>query len=523
MGPPALSIVVATGTLAGDREACLAALAAQRLPHEQFEIINSPIASDDLGAAWNAGAARALGRTIVFVRDDIVPSSTFAAEHLHLSRERPRDLSVGPTQFDPTATDLSRYYTEHLGAESVLAGCCGSTLGVTHDLFRDSGGFAVGLEWGTEAELAFRLSPDGAGLARLVTPAGIRRVPRSYRGVAALLEQEGRASGELYRREPRLLPFLKLGDFSSAGEGALALRRLLLALGGPLAPLGLVGAVGAAFGGAARREAWYRFLCSYLYWRGVRRAVGSRDTWRRLARGPVILMYHAVGAAGEEPGCYIVPLRRFARQMRWLKSAGYHVLGVDELLRYRREHRLPPPRAVAITFDDGYRDNWTLATPVLRRLGFTATCFLVTKRLGEVNSWDRSGELAGRPLLSRDEIRRMLEAGMKVGAHTRTHPVLPDLPPAAACEEVEGARHDIEQEFGVAADVFAYPYGRLDAAVRQAVEQAGYAGACCSRSGVNDPAIAPFLLRRVEVRGTDSLLQFARAVRRGRARRRSGR
>jgi peptidoglycan/xylan/chitin deacetylase (PgdA/CDA1 family) len=144
----------------------------------------------------------------------------------------------------------------------------------------------------------------------------------------------------------------------------------------------------------------------------------------------------------------------------------------------------------------------------------------VTARVGTTNTWDRQGELAARPLLSWADGRRMLAAGMTLGAHTRTHPALPDLMPEQARRELEDAREDFARELGITPALFAYPFGRFDTSTPEAVERAGYAGACCSRSGVNDPAVSPFLLRRLEVRGTDSLFRFALGVHRGRARRR---
>lgn len=517
-GPtPILSVVVATGAMAADRQACFAALAGQQSASDAFEVIEVDIESEgNLGRAWNLGAARAGGRVLLFLRDDFIPSSTLVADHLRLWREHAGSVAIGSTRPDPRAAGFTRYYGEHVGVESPLTVCGDCVLSMSRDVFAASGGFAAGLVWGTDMEFVARASRLGVALERSARPAAERRLPRTFRSIAARLDAEGRASVELYRRHPDLLPSLKLGMFSDASEAALLMRRILLGIGGPVASLRLFETILSRGG---RRDAWYRFLAAYLYWRGVRRALADGDLWQRFTRGPVILMYHAIGGPDEAPGCYVVPAKRFARQMRWLKMAGYRVLQMDELLRHRREHRLPPPRSVVITFDDGYLDNRTLATPVLARLGLTATFFLVTRRMGTTNSWDREGELAGRPLLSWADVRSMLDAGMSVGAHTCTHPALPTLSPDDAAAEVDQARADLLRELGTGGETFAYPYGRFDDASRAAVERAGYLAACCSRSGVNDPAVAPFQLRRLEVRGTDSLWRFVRSVRRGRARR----
>jgi peptidoglycan/xylan/chitin deacetylase (PgdA/CDA1 family) len=226
-------------------------------------------------------------------------------------------------------------------------------------------------------------------------------------------------------------------------------------------------------------------------------------------------MYHAVGAEGEAPGCYLVPIARFRRQLAWLAWRGYRVIGLEELLAYRRRRELPPARSVIITFDDGYADNRALALEALRQHGFRATFFLVSGCIGARNSWDTAGELAGRHMLSWDDVRALLDAGMEVGAHTRTHPALPELTDSTRESEVAGSKRDLEAALARPVRTFAYPYGRLDAATADAVGASGFEAACCSHSGVNDPAVPTLLLRRVEVQGTDSLTRFALATHRG--------
>jgi peptidoglycan/xylan/chitin deacetylase (PgdA/CDA1 family) len=241
---------------------------------------------------------------------------------------------------------------------------------------------------------------------------------------------------------------------------------------------------------------------------------------RALVRAPVILMYHAVARSTEATGWYVVPARRFARQMAWLALRRYRVLSLGDLLQYRHRFELPPARSVVITFDDGYTDNYEVAHPILSARGFRATFFLVSGCIGGRNDWDHRGELAGRPIMSWEAARELAGAGMEIGAHTRWHSVLPELSPTERRDEVSGSRHDLESGLGQPVRTFAYPFGRLDEATMAAVAEAGFTGACCSRSGVNDPGIPGLRLHRVEIRGADSLLHFALAVRRGRAVRR---
>ena len=92
---------------------------------------------------------------------------------------------------------------------------------------------------------------------------------------------------------------------------------------------------------------------------------------------------------------------------------------------------------------------------------------------------------------------------------------LSEIAEAALEDEVAGCRAELVQALGRPVASFAYPYGSMSPAAVAAVERAGFLGAVCSRSGFNDPAVPDYALRRLEIRGSDSLATFARAVRRG--------
>ena len=213
-------------------------------------------------------------------------------------------------------------------------------------------------------------------------------------------------------------------------------------------------------------------------------------------------MYHAVGAPGEPPSRYIVPVQRLKRQLRWLARRGYSVIALEELVRRRREHRFPPARSVVLTFDDGYADNAELALPLLERLGMPATVFVVTR--AAANDWSSDESLAGRRLLTATESTGLDGGPLRLGAHSRTHPRLTELDQAAQEEEIAGSRRDLEERLGGPVEAFAYPYGKHDAAVREQAAKAGYAVALTDDQGRNRPSAPDHALRRVEVFGNDS-------------------
>ena len=310
-------------------------------------------------------------------------------------------------------------------------------------------------------------------------------------------------------RRPEELTRLPIGAFDTGGMRGLVLRRLLLSLRCPALP---VAAAANMLSRGGRSDDWDRFANDFAYWRGIRRAAPSHDTWGSLIHPPIILMYHAIARRGEPAGRYVIPESMFARQMAWLKHMRYRVLGLDEFLHAHRCGQLPPARSVIITFDDGYADNADLAFPVLKQLNLPATVFIVSGRVGGENDWDRSGELAGRALLGWTDLEMLRGSDISIAAHGASHRLLEGLTPGSLLDEVESSKACLERELGLPVSAFAYPGGRYDRNAQTAVERAGFAGACCSEPGANGLGAPAYALRRIEVRGTDSLADFALAV-----------
>jgi len=179
------------------------------------------------------------------------------------------------------------------------------------------------------------------------------------------------------------------------------------------------------------------------------------------------------------------------------------VLRMDEFLQYRREHRLPPPRSVVITFDDGYLDNFEVAAPILTRLALPATFFVVTRYMSTdtVAWWDES--LPRQPgWMSWEQVRQLARAGFEIGAHTRTHVDLGKVRGEEAEREIAGAREDLARELGRAPAHFAYPYGQREHLLeenRELVRQAGYQSCVSCFGGTAHCGTDPFALRRFPI------------------------
>ena len=191
-----------------------------------------------------------------------------------------------------------------------------------------------------------------------------------------------------------------------------------------------------------------------------------------------ILMYHQVDMpppSGTPMRGMVVAPRSFARQMAMLKMLGFKGVSMRDLEPWLKGERDDP--VVAITFDDGYLNNLQHALPILKRNGFTATCYAVSNALGGWNQWDAEKGIPRKALMDRAQLREWLAAGMDVGAHSRNHLDLLLQDDKTALDEIAGCKSELESALNVEVRHFCYPYGHFNEPHRKMVEQAGYASA----------------------------------------------
>jgi peptidoglycan/xylan/chitin deacetylase (PgdA/CDA1 family) len=236
--------------------------------------------------------------------------------------------------------------------------------------------------------------------------------------------------------------------------------------------------------------------------------------WRPRRPGTPVLMYHDVGP--HRPGSKLNHWRvlpgDFAAQLDLLARRGYRGVALRDLL----DRAEAPERHAVLTFDDGTSGVLERALPLLRARGFSATVFVVSGRLGGVNDWD--GETPGTALLTAEGVRALATAGIEIGSHGATHRALTGLSDADLAAEIAGSKAALEGVTGAPVVSFCYPYGNFDERVVQAVREAGYRAATVIRGGISPDLSDPFRLKRVAVRGTNTLLDFSLALTRGRSR-----
>ena len=205
-----------------------------------------------------------------------------------------------------------------------------------------------------------------------------------------------------------------------------------------------------------------------------------------------ILTYHSLD---ESDSVISVAPHVFASQMQSLAQAGIRVVALEEVPRLLQSGEC----AVALTFDDGFRNLRDHAATVLARHGFPATVFLVPAHCGRDNGWGtQPAGVACQPLLDWDEIKTLHAAGVRFGAHSLSHAYLTKLPAAAAEAEMVDSKRAIEAVLGDTVDTFAYPYGACDLRVR-ALAQRHFRIACGVRLGYAGRQSDPMELERLDM------------------------
>ncbi len=181
-----------------------------------------------------------------------------------------------------------------------------------------------------------------------------------------------------------------------------------------------------------------------------------------------ILTYHSIDNSGS---VISTSPKKFFQQMQFLAKSSYNVISLTEIINCINENRTFPSRAVAITFDDGYKNNYDVAYPILKEFGYKATIFMVSGRCGDNNNWP--GQPKGIPimdLLGWDEVLKMADYGIEFGAHTLNHPHLPELSLKDAEIEIVESKRLLEKHLSKEILFFDYPYGKENLELRKIVQ-----------------------------------------------------
>ncbi len=225
-----------------------------------------------------------------------------------------------------------------------------------------------------------------------------------------------------------------------------------------------------------------------------------------MAGRSLVLMYH--GTPPDAPHSrYALNADRFRSHLELLQAHGWTVVSLGELLAGAHAR----PRTLAITFDDGYADNFDGAFRPLLERDMKATWFITTSCIGGHAGWDGPPSQQNR-MLTAEQIREMDSAGMEIASHSHTHPDFARLSHSEQAEEARLSRSILEELLQHPISGFAYPYGRFGEETPRILREAGYEWACTTRSGWYRPEEDPYLVRRVTIFSEDTASHLARKL-----------
>jgi len=210
-----------------------------------------------------------------------------------------------------------------------------------------------------------------------------------------------------------------------------------------------------------------------------------------------VLMYHNIDDNWKESKISVSP-KSFRRQMEFLVKNKYNIVSLDEIKQLRESGKSIPYKTVAITFDDGYENNYTNAFGVLKEYNIPAAIFVVLNKIG------REGYLTW------PQIKEMAKHNIQIGSHTLSECYLPDIKDETRLKrEIYDSRRMLKKRIPQAGDFIAYCSGGFNEHIRQIAIDAGYDGACATNPGKDYPDDDIYAIKRLRIsRTSDNLFVF---------------
>jgi len=217
---------------------------------------------------------------------------------------------------------------------------------------------------------------------------------------------------------------------------------------------------------------------------------------RQKDKGFRILMYHAIGTAIKDDynGMYNITASLFEYHMQLLAS-NYkkHLIQLNDCIVNKPEFN------IAITFDDGYKDNLLIAAPILKKYNIPFSIFIITNEVKRKN----------KLFLSSEDIRVLVDDyGATIGSHSASHARLADCNNIVLKEELLSSKNYLEDILGQEITSISYPHGSVDRRVSDMALKLGYRSGSTSRFALNEINRDPMLLCRTDIWSNDDLKTF---------------
>jgi peptidoglycan/xylan/chitin deacetylase (PgdA/CDA1 family) len=218
--------------------------------------------------------------------------------------------------------------------------------------------------------------------------------------------------------------------------------------------------------------------------------------WARAQYVVPIIMYHSIDENAGISRLSVCP-ESFKKQMYFLKRHNYNVVRLEDLAALVKKGKIPY-KTIAITFDDGYENNYTYAYPVLKELNLPATIFIAPALVGREGylTWEQLIEMAESSVVS-------------IGSHAMSHAYLVELPEQKLDIEISDSKRAIESHIRKKVYSFSYPVGTFSEYIKDKVRKAGYKIAVSTNPGKGYPKHDLFAMKRLRISKTsDNLFVF---------------
>ena len=236
--------------------------------------------------------------------------------------------------------------------------------------------------------------------------------------------------------------------------------------------------------------------------------ISLRYNWWRIPQSYKkvrVLMYHSISEhiKKEKHNKWRVKPEDFEKQMNWFYKNNWKSFTISELIELDKI----PEKSFVITFDDGFEDNFTNAFPILQKYNFKATIYLVPNQ--KTNHWEEKNTSVLSNLLNNEEILQMQNSGLiEFGSHTLSHVNLSTITDEQLINELRESKKEVENITKKDCEAFAYPYGKFDDKIVQAVKNAGYKNATVVKRGFFEQNDDVFTIKRIGILGTESFFDF---------------
>ena len=213
-----------------------------------------------------------------------------------------------------------------------------------------------------------------------------------------------------------------------------------------------------------------------------------------------ILTYHNISNNNRDP--WATDPLFFESEMQWVAEQGYKGISLKKFYEDTEQEKV-----FVLTFDDGYKDFFDIAMPILNKLGFSATIFIVSKLIGNISLWRRK-ELQSA-LLNWGEVNEMIKIGYEIGSHGLYHSNFSHLSTVELRQEIGGSKKLIEEKLGIPIVSFSYPWNKYNKQILNIVKKAGYRWAAInSEECRNNFRADRFRLCRRSMKNRNSVKEF---------------